>query len=92
MASCVMSIQASTDDHACTPRNDEGPYSSVEIGYANQTEPLLMSYCDTPNIIVGCSPTLFVNVPDHTILAVVNMHSGLRHDSESLPPMVELDG
>ena len=82
----AMSIQASSE-HTCTPRDDVGPYRTVEVGYPNQLESLLMPFCDAPSLIVGAPPVLYVLVPAYTIRAVIEKHAGLRHDSYPLPDM-----
>ena len=57
----TMSVQASSD-HACTPRDNTGPYAAVEIGYPSELEPLLMPFRDAPQLYTSIEPTLFVNV------------------------------
>ena len=64
-----MSVQTSRD-HACTPRNDEGPYAAVEVGYPSEIESLLMPFRDAPQLYNSIETTLFVNVPADTVLAV----------------------
>ena len=41
----VMSVQASRD-HYCTPRDDAGPHSAVEVGWPNRLEELLLPHAD----------------------------------------------
>ena len=86
----AMSVQASSE-HACTPRNDTGPYTAVEVGYPNEMDPLLMPYCDALSKDAEFVPPLYVNVPTRVIRAVVHAHAGLRDDSEALPPLIERD-
>ena len=83
-----MSVQASKD-HACTPRDDLGPYAAVEVGFPSEIEPLLMPFSDTPNIYTSIVPDIYANVPADTIRAVIQYHAGLRHDSAQLPPLVD---
>ena len=87
----AMSVQASRE-HACFPRDDIGPYSTMEVGYPSAMEPLLMPYRDVASIVDVCAaPPIYVQVPARVIQEVVAAHAGLRHDSAALPPMVELD-
>ena len=86
-----MSVQASRT-HACDPRDDKGPYRTVEVGYPNGVEPLLMSYQDAASIVDVCAaPPIYVRVPVRVIHEVIGVHGGMRHDSAPSPPLVELD-
>ena len=76
-----MSVQA--DERAyCSPRNDIGPYDSVEVGYPSRQEQLLMPWCEDPG-----SPcdTVYGYVPSLVIWEVINKHGG--HASGEIPPM-----
>jgi hypothetical protein len=65
-----ISVQASSTHH-CTPRNDIGPYTHVEIGFPSEVEPELLPYREGPDEIV------YVQVPIHSALALINKHGGL---------------
>ena len=78
-----MSVQASRE-HYCTPRDDNGPYSAVEVGYPSELEELLTQYADGAGM-AGMRPTLYVNVPAAVIQAVVEAHGGIA--SGRLPPL-----
>ena len=86
-----MSVQASRD-HYCTPREDVGPYTHVEVGYTSEWEDLLIPHRDksTP-AICGARPTLYVNVPAQTVRSVVTKHAGMARGSGRLPRLVEVD-
>ena len=89
-----MSVQASRD-HYCTPRDDKGPYTHVEVGWPSMWEDLLLPFTDndtdrTP-VVCGESPTLYVNVPANTVRAVVEKHGGMSCHSGKLPRMEETD-
>ena len=84
----VMSVQASRD-HYCTPRDDVGPYSAVEVGWPNRLEERLLPYADKATTTADARPTLYVNVPVRVIHEVVAEHAGIC--SGQLPPTVELD-
>ena len=88
----AMSVQASRD-HACTPRDDSGPYAAVEVGYPNQRELLLMPFAgDSLQLKYrDYVPMIYNNVPSKTLRAVVSKHNGLRSDSARLSELLELD-
>ena len=64
-----MSVQAS-NSHYCSPRNDFGPYASVEVGYPNRPEPLLEPYSDGGGDVFGW-------VPVEVIAQIIAKHGGL---------------
>ena len=72
----TMSVQASAD-HNCSPRSNEGPYSTVEVGFPSEREELLMDYigrsCDPE------SPTeaVYNDVPTEIVASLVDVHGGL---------------
>ena len=78
----AMSVQASEMNY-CTPRNNEGPYYSVEIGYPTAYEPDLIQYAEDPK-----SPTMSVYgyVPSWLVLKVLEKHGGWV--AGEIPPMV----
>ena len=80
-----MSVQASRE-HFCTPRQDKGPYTHVEVGYPNLLEELLLPYADGPSTIAGLRPTLYVNVPAEVVLETIDMHAGIAEGQ--LPELV----
>ena len=80
-----MSVQASRD-HYCTPRQDIGPCTHVEVGYPNRLEELLLPYADGASTIAGLRPTLYVNVPADVVLAVIENHAGMM--AGQLPALV----
>ena len=59
----------------------------MEVGFPNEFEALLLSYCEHP----GDNIMLYVNVPAATIRAIVAKHMGLTENSGSLPDMIEVD-
>lgn len=73
----VMSLQAS-NFHYCEPREDEGPYSSFEIGYPSEPEELLLPYAEEPE---RPTDTVYGYVPASVIEAVVAKHGGLSTEA-----------
>lgn len=68
----TMSVQASSG-HYCSPRSDSGPWTSVEIGFPSNIEPLLFDYAEDPGNWTG---TVYGYVPIELAAAVVELHGG----------------
>ena len=77
-----MSVQADQGAY-CTPRNDIGPYTSVEIGYPSQREPALLDFAENPD---DPTETVYGWVPSETVWEVILKHGGV--DSGELPVLV----
>lgn len=77
-----VSIQANETAY-CNPRSNSGPYTSVELGYPNQYDPLIEPYAEDPE-----NPTMTVYgwVPSEIVLEMLLKHGGWV-DGE-LPPMI----
>jgi len=84
----TMTVQASRDHH-CEPKDDQGPYTHVEVRYPNRLEELLLPFCDKVSTVAGVRPTLYVRVPSHIIDAVVSKHAGIC--SGRLPDLIDND-
>lgn len=70
----TLSVQAD-EARYCTPRRDQGPYTTVEVGYPNREIPELMPYLEN-----GSSDplqSLYVNVPVELIEQIVDENGGL---------------
>ncbi len=68
-----MSVQA--DQFAyCSPRNDEGPYKTVEIGFPSDREELLMEYAEEEE---DPTDTVYGYVPTHLVTLVLAKHGGI---------------
>ena len=82
------SFTAQTSDimYVCSPRDNKGPYTSVEVGYPSWEEPLLTPFQDE-----GEDSQVFVMVPAQIIRKIVRGHCGLRFDSGELPPLEQQD-
>ena len=86
-----MSVQASLHRY-CTPRDDDGPYSHVEVAFTSEWEDLLIPYRDKSEpAICGMRPALYVNVPAETVREVIVKHAGMTRGSGQLPRMIEVD-
>ena len=68
-----MSVQASSM-HYCSPKNDEGPWETVEVGFPSAIEPLLWDYADEPG---AWTNTVYGYVPIELVATVIEVHGGL---------------
>jgi hypothetical protein len=68
-----MSVQAGEALY-CTPRDNHGPWDSVEIGYPSALEPLILGWAETPEDPKG---SVYGFVPISVCDAVIAMHSGI---------------
>ena len=75
-----VSVQASEKNY-CTPRNDTGPYESVELGFPSTVEPIIMPYCDDSS---NPTETVYGWVPIAIVQAMIISHGGVA--SGELPP------
>lgn len=76
-----VSIQAK-DTSYCTPRDNEGPYTEVELGFPNALEPLIAGYAEDPGSPLD---TVYSWVPAGVITALMVKH-GKVIDGE-IPPL-----
>ena len=76
-----MSVQASKTNYSA-PRNDEGPYTSVEIGFPSAEEPLIIGYAEMPDTPTD---TVYGWVPAGVLKALLVKHGGI--ESGELPPV-----
>tara|TARA_Y100001938_G_scaffold79554_1_gene109943 strand:- start:884 stop:1225 length:342 start_codon:yes stop_codon:yes gene_type:complete len=70
----TMSVQAHESAY-CSPRRDYAdPYTSVEVGFPSNAEPLLVEYAEDPE-----SPTMTVYawVPVQVVTNVIAKHGGM---------------
>jgi hypothetical protein len=77
----TVSIQAHHGAY-CSPRDDVGPYSAVEVGYPNRTDALLLPYAEDPG---SPTDTVYGYVPSTVVLEVLQSHGGWV--SGEIPPM-----
>jgi|688.fasta_scaffold180697_3 hypothetical protein len=71
-----MSVQAS-ETHYCDPRQNEGPWCEVEVGYPSAEEPLLFQYAETQG---EWTKTVYPYTPIHVLAQVVERHGGIDWD------------
>ena len=69
----TMSVQA--DDFTyCLPRNDEGPYTAVEIGFPSDREELIIDWAEDK---ASPTQTVYGYVPSHIVSLVLAKHGGM---------------
>lgn len=69
----IMSVQGSVFAY-CSPRNNEGPYTHVEVGYPSHAEPMLKPFAEDPDNLIH---TVYGYVPVNLVLEVINNHGGV---------------
>ena len=69
-----VSVQAS-EYHYCTPRiNGADKYETVELGYPNIEDSLIMDYAEDDDMPTG---TVYGYVPVHIVCELVEKHGGI---------------
>ena len=69
-----VSVQAS-HFHYCSPRDDVGPYTAVELGFPSRRDFALMRYAETRE---KPRDTVYGYVPLRTVAKVLARHGGLK--------------
>ena len=84
-----VSVQA-TQFNYCTPRDNAGPWSSVECGFPTSKDPILEKWAEDPEAEIckesGLVQTVYGWVPSKVILEIIESHGGMV--SGELPEMV----
>jgi len=74
----TVSVQAS-GFHYCTPRDNAGPYTCVELGYPSETPiPEIMEYAEDPSNPTG---TVYAHVPVELVKKLIDEHGGEKIDT-----------
>ncbi len=68
-----MSIQADEFVY-CSPRNNDGPYTAVEIGFPSHHEDLILEFAEDKNTPTA---TVYGWVPSHIVSLVLAKHGGM---------------
>lgn len=74
---CRDGWEASIQAHCgmyCTPSDNVGPYTHVEVGFPSEREELLMPYAVNPFDLTG---TVYAYVPSEVIFKVIEKHGGV---------------
>lgn len=80
-----MSVQASKGSY-CSPRDDSGPYDSVEVGFPSSYDYYLHEYAEDPG---KPTDTVYGWVPADTVMMCIDAHGGMV--SGELPPLVKTE-
>ena len=80
-----MSVQASRGSY-CSPRDDHGPYDSVEVGFPSSFDVYLHQYAEDPGQPTN---TVYGWVPADTVIMCIDAHGGMV--SGELPPLVKTE-
>ena len=80
-----MSVQASRGSY-CSPRDDSGPYDSVEVGFPSSFDVYLHEYAEDPGQPTN---TVYGWVPADTVMMCIDAHGGMV--SGELPPLVKTE-
>jgi len=79
-----VSIQAK-ETYYCTPRDNFGPYTEVELGFPTGPEPLIIGYADEPD---RPTETVYGYVPAGIVKALIIKHGGIE---EGEIPLLHID-
>lgn len=72
----VLSVQAS-EYHYCSPRNDVGPYTHVEVGYPSSKPPQEWASCmDGSDFDIDWDVSVYAWVPIELVEEYINDHGG----------------
>lgn len=73
-----VSVQASSFNY-CSPRNNVGPWESVECGFPNAKDPALEEYAEDPEAPIenGQVQTVYGWVPSKVVEKIIASHGGL---------------
>jgi hypothetical protein len=69
-----VSVQASRTNY-CTPRNDVGPYTLVELGFPTSIEPLIIGFAEDAD---NPTETVYGYVPVGLVQALIIKHNGIE--------------
>lgn len=68
-----MSVQACSYTY-CTPRQNQGPWTHVEVGFPSAREKTLMPYIDGDE--ADATGTVYGYVPVEIVVEIINRHGG----------------
>ena len=72
----TMSVQARQFCY-CSPRNDEGPWYAVEVGFPSENIPEFLDYLDWPVEEVDSTNSIYAYVPVEAVEEVIVKHGGI---------------
>ena len=81
----TMSVQASQRNYS-SPRDDQGPYTEVEVGFPSSYDYHLNPYAENPD---KPTETVYGYVPADTVIMCIDSHGGMVEGE--LPPLVKTE-
>ncbi len=69
-----LSVQASRY-HYCAPRDSEGPWYQVEVGFPSAKAEELMQWCESPD---SPTETVYGYVPIEVVESLIDKHGGIK--------------
>ncbi len=73
-----LSVQANRGAY-CSPRDNEGPWSAVEVGFPSGTPDVIMEYAERPEDPTG---TVYGYVPIALVESLIAEHGGMQANAE----------
>lgn len=80
-----ISVQASRK-HYSFPRNNEGPYTEVEVGFPSKAPPASWKQYCTGSFDDKPCDTVYANVPVYLVTEFIDHHGGIR--AEEAPKLI----
>lgn len=77
----AVSVQASAS-HYCTPRDNDGPYTEVELGYPSEPVEAWMEYAEDPD---RPKDTVYGYIPIELVVRGLDQHGGIDWDKTTKP-------
>lgn len=68
-----ISVQANINSY-CFPKNNEGPWETVECGFPSDISEDLIPYAEDPEIL---TETVYANVPVEIVNKLIELHGGI---------------
>jgi hypothetical protein len=76
----TLSVQASRF-HYCCPRDDNGPWTNVEVGFPSEKCEELMEWAETPEDPTG---TVYGYVPIEVVEGLIEKHGGMKVEKKEV--------
>ena len=84
----IISVQASYF-HYCTPRNNSGPYSHVELGFPSDFDEILFDYSEDASEMSDMTQTVFPYTPLEVLYESLKTHGDFELEDDSFEELSE---
>lgn len=84
----IISVQASYF-HYCTPRNNSGPYSHVELGFPSDFDEILFEYSEDASELSDMTQTVFPYTPLEVLYESLKTHGDFELEDDSFEELSE---